>query len=436
MRNRSRKAIWHPYTEISTFERTEFPIVDRADGCTLYEIDGRPLLDGVSSWWCVNLGHSHPRLVQAIQEQAPRLQHTLLGGMSHPRAIELAERLSRLVPQGLGHAMFAADGSMAVEAALKIALQYWVNRRETGRTRFIALEDGYHGDSLGGIGVGYIETFHRPFHPAVQPALRATSPHCARCPLGLLPGKCDIECFASMASLVHEHHARCAGVIVEPLCQAAAGMRIYPPEYLSRLRELCNRYGLLLIADEVAVGFGRTGAMFACGKAGIRPDIMTLGKGLTGGMLPMSATMATDEIYETFRADSAGQRTFYHGTTFCGNPITSAVALAALDVYEEERIIERLAGPARILKEGMGRIASLLDDSPMHALGMIAAIEIKEAAGGAGRARRIVGRAYELGLFIRPLGPTIYLWPPLNIEDKDLRHMIDILHEAAREREV
>jgi adenosylmethionine---8-amino-7-oxononanoate aminotransferase len=355
----------------------------------------------------------------------------MLGGMSHPGAIELAERLSRIVP-GLGHAMFAADGSMAIEAALKIALQYRTNRGEGNRTVFIALEDGYHGDALGGIGAGYIETFHKPFSPAVQPALRAASPHCARCPKDLQPSDCGIECFDSMAALVKKHHARCTAVIVEPLCQGAAGMRIYPAAYLRLLRELCDKYGLLLIADEVAVGFGRTGAMFACEKAGIRPDIMTLGKGLTGGMLPMSAALVTDEIYETFRADGAKTRTFYHGTTFCGNPITSAAALAALDVYEEERIIERIPVSSQILEEGMGKVAALLDDSPMHTLGMIAAVEIRDSAGGATRARNIVAKAYELGLFIRPLGPVIYLWPPLNTEENELQHMIEILLESVR----
>lgn len=432
LRRRSTKAIWHPFTDAAALERTEFPIVERAEGCRLYEVDGSPLLDGISSWWCVNLGHSHPRLVKAIQEQTERLQHTLLGGMSHPRAIELAERLARIVPAGLGHAMFAADGSLAVEAALKIALQYWANRGETGRTRFIALEDGYHGDTLGAIGVGYIDKFHRPFSPAVQPALRAASPHCAACPCGLRPISCGVKCFDSMAELIRAHHAHCAAVIVEPLCQAAAGMRIYPAEYLRRLRELCDRHGLLLIADEIAVGFGRTGSMFACEKAGIRPDIITLGKGLTGGMLPMSAALSTDAVYDAFRADGDDSRILHHGTTFCGNPITSAVALAALDVYEEERIVERLADSERILAEGMERLAAVLDDSPFQTLGLIAAVEIKVSAGGAQRARRIVSRARELGLFVRPLGPTVYLWPPLNTGPEDLRRMNDILLAAAR----
>jgi len=429
-RRRSIRSVWHPYTEITSFEQMDFPVIDHAEGSTLYDVDGRALLDGISSWWCVNLGHGHPRLVKAIRDQAGRLQHTLLGGMSHPAAIQLAEQLARIAPAGLGHAMFGGDGSLAVEAALKIALQYRDNRGEADRTLFIALDDGYHGDTLGAIGVGYIESFHRPFRAAVQPALRAMSPHCACCPFGLRPASCGVKCFDSMNDLIAAHHARCTAVIVEPLCQAAAGMRVYPAAYLQRLREACDRYGLLLIADEIAVGFGRTGAMFACGLAGIRPDIMAVGKGLTGGLLPMSATLVTDAVYDTFRADARGAHTLHHGTTFCGNPITSACALAALAVYEEEHIIAQLATPARSLQQGMARVAALLDDSPVSSVGMIAAVEIKASCGGAGRARKMVSHARNAGLLIRPLGATIYLWPPLNVAASDLARMLDILHES------
>ncbi len=433
MRRRDIEFLWHPYTEITSFEQSSFPIVESAEGCRLHEIDGRVLLDGISSWWCVNLGHSHPRLVEAIQVQAAKLQHTLLGGMSHPPAIRLAEQLARIAPAGLGHAMFASDGSCAVEAALKIALQYWTNQGEEHRTRFIALQDGYHGDTLGTIGVGYIDGYHRPFRPALQPALCATSPYCNRCPVGLRPESCQAECFDSMEKLVRTHHGECAAVIVEPLCQAAAGMRIYPALYLKRLRALCTEYGIPLIVDEVAVGFGRTGAMFASEKAGIVPDIMTLGKGLTGGMLPMSATLVSDAIYDTFRANGEQSRTFFHGHTFCGNPITSAVALAALETYAEEKIVERLPERMRVLEDGMRRISEVLGGSSLRTLGMIAAVEIAEAAGGETRARKIAARAYELGLFIRPLNSTIYLWPPLNTETADLQRMIETIERAARE---
>jgi adenosylmethionine---8-amino-7-oxononanoate aminotransferase len=433
LRRRDLACLWHPYTEISSFEHTRFPIVDSAQGCQLREIDGRVLLDGISSWWCVNLGHSHPRLVRAIQEQAAKLQHTLLGGMSHPPAIELAERLKRIAPGGLSHAMFAADGSCAVEAALKIALQYWTNLGETQRTRFISLEDGYHGDTLGTIGVGYIESYHRPFLPALRPSLRAISPYCNRCPVGLRPESCHAECFDSMEKLVREHHAECAAVIVEPLCQAAAGMRIYPALYLQRLRALCTEYAIPLIADEVAIGFGRSGAMFACERAGIVPDLLTVGKGLTGGLLPMSAALVSDAIYETFRSENGHSRTFFHGHTFCGNPITSALAVAAIDTYAEEKVIEQLPERMRILEEGMRRIANLLGESPLRTLGMVAAIEIDEAAGGTLRARRIAARAYELGLFVRPLHSTVYLWPPLNTTSEELHSMLEMMERAARE---
>jgi len=438
LRRRDVACLWHPYTEITAFEHSDFPIVESAQGCRLREIDGRELLDGISSWWCVNLGHSHPRLVEAIQSQAAKLQHTLLGGMSHPPAIELAERLREIAPGGLGHAMFASDGSCAIEAALKIALQYWTNLGETRRTRFLSLEDGYHGDTLGTIGVGYIDSFHRPFLPAVQPALRAWSPHCNQCPVGLRPESCRAECFDSMEKLMREHHSEIAAVIVEPLCQAAAGMRIYPALYLQRLRALCTEHGIPLIADEVAVGFGRTGALFACAKAGIVPDILTIGKGLTGGLLPMSATLVTDAIYDAFRAEQQPDgcwkpRTLFHGHTYCGNPITSALAIAALDVYKDEQTVERLPASVALLAEGMGRVALLLCDSPMRSLGMIAAVELNDAAGGAARARRIASRAYELGLFIRPLHTTIYLWPPLNATEAELRQMLEIVEHAVRD---
>jgi len=269
--------------------------------------------------------------------------------------------------------------------------------------------------------------------PALRPALAAASPHCNRCPVGLRPESCHAECFASMESLVREHHEECAAVIVEPLCQAAAGMRIYPALYLQRLRELCTAYRIPLIVDEVAVGFGRTGAMFACDKVGIVPDILTLGKGLTGGLLPMSAALVTDAIYDTFRMDGEQARTFFHGHTFCGNPITSALALAALETYEEEQTVEHLPERMKILEDGMRRVSEALGGSPLRTLGMIAAVEIDANAGGTLRARKLAQRAYHLGLFIRSLGSTVYLWPPLNTDPADLHAMVEIMERAAIE---
>jgi adenosylmethionine-8-amino-7-oxononanoate aminotransferase len=430
LRHRDIKYLWHPYTQISSFEKMDFPVIESARGTHLFEVGGRPLLDGIASWWCVNLGHSHPKLIEAVCEQAGMLQHSILGGMSHPKVIDLAEQLAAITPGGLNRSFFSGDGASSIEAALKIAVQYWVNIGERGRTRFIALADGYHGDTLGAVGVGYVDTFHRCFKEVIHQAYRAQSPHCAKCPYDKTPDTCDIECFGSMEALIRKHHNETAAVVVEPLCQGAAGIRIYPEEYLRRLSRLCSQYGLILIADEIAVGFGRTGAMFACERAGITPDIMTLGKGLTGGTLPMSAVIVTDTIYDSFRSEKETDKTFYHGHTFCGNPITSAVALAALAVYKEEKIPESTGPRIAQLEAGMRELGVMLKNSAVLTLGMIGVVEASDGSGAAERARRITKRAYELGLFIRPLGRAVYLWPPLTITEEELSRMLSILKSS------
>ncbi len=428
------KYLWHPCTEINTFEQMDFPIIETARGVYLYEVGGRPLLDGIASWWCVNLGHGHPRLIEAIREQAGKLQHSILGGMSHPNAIKLAERLARLTPGDLSHSFFASDGASSVEAALKIAVQYWANLGEKNRTKFVGLEEGYHGDTLGVMGVGYVEAFHRDYKDVVRPAYRVLSPHCAECPCGKEPEMCDIECFNSMAQILGDHNKEIAAVIVEPLCQAAAGIRIYPEEYLRRLRKQCDQYGLILIADEIAVGFGRTGSMFACERAGIVPDIMTVGKGLTGGYMPLSAAIVNDTIYDSFRNTGDGRdRTFWHSHTFGGNPIITGLALAAIETYEKEKVLEKCRPRIKQLEQGMRRLGVVLGGSKVRALGMMAVIEINDASGGAGRATRIVRKAYELGLFLRPRGRAVYLWPPLVISEAELGQMLSVLDEAIKQ---
>ena len=389
------KYLWHPCTDINTLEQMPFPIIERAQGAYLYEVGGRPLLDGIASWWCVNLGHSHPRLIEAIQKQSAVLQHAILGGMSHPNAIKLAERLAQITPGDLRHSFFASDGASAVEIALKMAVQYWANIGEKGRNRFVGLEEGYHGDTLGVMGVGYVESFHRDYRDVVRPAFHARSPYCLNCPYGKEPDSCNIECFDSMEDIIHEHHREIAAVVVEPLCQAAAGIRIYPESYLKRLRRLCDKYNLILIADEIAVGFGRTGFMFACERAGIVPDIMTVGKGLTGGYMPLSAAIANDRIYDSFRnKDDGKDRTFWHSHTFGGNPIITGLALTAIDVYESEHVLEKCQPRITQLAQGITRIGSLLGGSRTRAMGMMGVVEIDDDCGGAGRAARIVRKAY------------------------------------------
>jgi len=426
------KYLWHPYTDIKNFERTTFPIIKHGKGIFLYDTEGKKYFDGISSWWCVNFGHSRHELIEAIKEQSASLQHSILGGISHPEAIQLSKKLAKITPEGLNHAFYASDGSSATEAALKIALQYWCNIGVTNRTKFICLEDGYHGDTLGAIGVGYVETFHKNFKPAVKESYRALSPNCADCPFKKEASTCNIECFTSMEELIIQHHSSVAAVIVEPLCQGAAGIRIYPEEYLRRLAKLCNQYEILLIADEIAVGFCRTGSMFACDRAGISPDIMLLGKGLTGGYLPMSAVMVTDTIYNSFRNNDGNDRTFYHGHTFSGNPITSHLAIAALTLYKDLNILEMIQPKIKQLKNGMEEIGKLLNNSYVSTLGMIASVHLNKESGGASRAKRIKEEALSNNLIVRPLGNTIYLWPPLISTENELNEMLSLLKDAVK----
>lgn len=420
------KHLWHPYTDIDTFEKLKFPIIKKAKGCYIYDTDGNKYLDGIASWWCVNFGHSHPKLIEAIKKQSKKLQNVILGGMSHEKSVLLSEKLAEITPEGLNHSFFASDGASAVEAALRIAIQYWENINEKNRKKFICLKDGYHGDTLGAIGVGYVDIFHKELKNIINTNYRATSPHCAKCPFGNHPKTCDTECFLSMKSLIEKHHKETAAVIIEPLCQGAAGIRLYPEKYLKKLDTLCKKYNLLLIADEIAVGFARTGSMFACEKSGITPDIMTIGKGLTGGYLPMSVAIVNDKIYNSFR----GGKTFYHGHTYCGNPIVSALALKAIELYKKENIIERIKPLIEIIKERIEQLANLLPNSFYQSKGMIAMIEIDDKDGGNKKAKIITTKAMELGLFIRPLGSVIYIWPPLIIKRKELHKIFDILEKS------
>jgi adenosylmethionine-8-amino-7-oxononanoate aminotransferase len=422
--------LWHPYTDINAYESAPWTCFERASGVYLYDREGRAVLDGIASWWAVALGHSHPRIVEAIRAQAGVLQHAILGNQTHPLAVKLAARLAEMTPQGLTRCYFASDGASATEAALKIAIQFWHNRGVRGKTRFVALDEGYHGDTLGAVGVGFVPSFHAPFDGAVVKSFVAPSPHRAGNPDDAADRAQAMQAFEALERLVNEHEAEIAGFILEPLCQGAAGIRIYHPEYLRLVRELCDARGILLIADEIAVGFGRTGGVFACDVAGIAPDILCVGKALTGGTLPMSAAIVTDEIYDTFRNEPGHDRTFYDGHTFCGNPITSAAALAFLDAFEEEGVMDNVAARAPQLAEGIARLARHDCVAYHTSLGMIGMIALKAEAGGSALAKRIARRAFDLGLFIRPLGNVLYLWPPLTTTESELAKMHDLFDKA------
>lgn len=431
-RELDRTSVWHPYSRYSSIEGQAFPVIEKGKGIHLFDVEGNRYVDAVSSWWACCLGHGNRRVIRAIQKQASVLQHSILGNMTHPRAVELAVRLAGLFPGQPRKVLFAADGASAVEAALKIAMQYWHNTGHPERSKFVSLEDSYHGDTLGAVSVGRLEGFHRQYDSLLFPVYRADSPRCTACPAGCRPTDCRTECFESMRRMLEKHGRTIAAVIVEPLCQCAAGMRIYPADYLKKLAVLCRRHKVLLISDEIAVGFGRTGKMFAFEHAGIDPDIVCVGKGISAGYLPVSATIVKERIYRAFR-DKPHDGTFYHGHTFTGNPITCAAALETMKIFEEDRIVARAAEGGAILAAEMEGLRSLPGVLDIRCLGMIAAVELGQKAddaAGLEHARRVRDYLLNRRILIRPLGSVVYLMPPLNTDHRMLRSLVKVVRDA------
>ena len=434
--------VWHPFTPQADWAESEPTVIDHAEGCYLFDAEGNRYLDGVSSLWCNVHGHRHPTLDAAIRDQLDKVAHSTLLGLTHPTAIELARRLVELAPGGLTRVFFSDDGATAVEVALKMAFQYWRQKDdpEPSRTRFLSLGDAYHGDTLGDVSVGGVERFHAMFGPLLFPSLRAPAPHCYRCPVGMTRDECRVDCLREVETLLRAHPGEVAAVVVEPLVQGAAGMIVHPEGYLKGLRDLTRRYGTLLIADEVAVGFGRTGTLFACEQEGVSPDFLCLAKGLTGGYLPLAATLTTEEIHSAFYGRAADGKTFYHGHTYGGNPLGAAVALATLQVFEDEKTLEAM-------RPKVARLAGWLDWMADHPLvgdvrqcGLIAGVELVadkaskrsfpwERQLGAEVCRRARGH----GLFIRPLGDVLVVMPPLAITMEQLEEMLAIIRRSLDE---
>jgi adenosylmethionine-8-amino-7-oxononanoate aminotransferase len=400
----------------------------------LFDTDGNRYVDAISSWWACNLGHSHPRLVKAIIRQASELQHSILGNLTHPRAAELAHGLAGTFPDRRRRVLFASDGASAVEAALRIAVQYRHNIGESGRFRFAAFEDAYHGDTIGAMAVGYLPAFHSAYRPLLFPVFKVKTPDCSACLPETSPETCAMQCFSSMQRTVEEHARELAAVIVEPLCQGAAGMKMYPAKYLRKLGELCAHNDVLLIVDEIAMGFGRTGRMFAFEHAGIDPDIVCVGKGLSGGCLPISAAVVKEEIFETF-ADKPRDNTFYHGHTFAGNPIAAAAAIECLTIYREEKIVEKTQRLARVLAALFEPFRGIPGVTNVRCLGMIAAFDLSEKDGttGADRAQQLCRTMLKKGTLVRPLGATVYLMPPLITPEEVLAETVRFMLDAVQE---
>ena len=413
--------IFHPYTTFSAIEKG-FPNMVRGEGIYLFDDAGNKYVDIVSSWWACALGHGHPKVVEAIQKQAGVLQHCITGSLTHPNVLALADRLANLMPTPERHTLFASDGCSAVEAALKIAIQYWYNVGRPEKNWLIGMDQGYHGDTLGALGAGFVDGFHKPFEHSVMHHEKLPFPR---------PTSDDPDGFEPSRAVIERHADTLAAVIVEPLCQGSAGMRIYPAGYLKKLADCCAENEVLLIIDEVAMGFGRTGKRFAFNHAGIDPDMVTVGKALTAGYMPMSACVVKDEIYTTFSDAGEKDCTFYHGNTYAGHPIGCAAALAALDIYEAEGTVERGAEMAEKMKQWMQPMAELDCVKELRFLGMIGVVELKPEA------KPLIApmkqALFDQGYLFRPLGNVFYLMPPLIISDDELRGAIYALQQTLEE---
>ncbi|MBV8733530.1 MAG: adenosylmethionine--8-amino-7-oxononanoate transaminase [Solirubrobacterales bacterium] len=406
-----RRCLWHPFTQQRAWCEEEAPlIIERAEGTHLYDTDGNSYIDGVASLWCNVHGHHHPALDEAIADQLGRVAHSTMLGLSHRPGIELAERLLACAPPGLHRVFYSDSGSTAVEVALKMAFQWWLQRGDTERKSFICLEHAYHGDTLGAVSVGGVELFHSRYGPLLFSVLRA---------------KAGDE--RDLARLLRLHSGRVAAVVVEPLVQGAAGMLLQPEGYLSRVRKHCDEHNALLICDEVATGFGRTGTMFACQQESVTPDLMCVGKGLTGGYLPLAATLTTERIYDGFLGAPEEARTFFHGHTYTGNPLACAAGIATLETFASERTLERLAPKIELLERLLARrIAPLPGVVEVRQRGFMVGIELIGRPAGERLGHRVAMAARRRRAVIRPLGDVVVLMPPLSISDGDLRRLVAI----------
>jgi adenosylmethionine---8-amino-7-oxononanoate aminotransferase len=433
---RDRAVLWHPCTQMQDHEWLPLVPICRGEGVWLEDHDGRRYIDAISSWWVNLFGHANPRISNAVAEQAAQLEHVLLAGFTHEPAIELAERLTALAPPGLSRCFLADNGSAAVEVALKMSYHFWRNSGRTSKTKFICLENSYHGETLGALAVGNVPLYKETYGPLLMQPLVAPSPDCFHREAGESWADYSRRMFEPMAQLIAEHAHEVSAVIVEPLVQCAGGMRMYHPIYLKLLREQCDRFQVHLIADEIAVGFGRTGTLFACEQAGISPDFMCLSKGLTGGYLPLSAVLTTQAVYMAFYDHYATLKAFLHSHSYTGNPLACRAALATLDIFEEEPIIERNDA----LAAHMRRVTASLTDHPhvaeVRQCGMILAIEmIADKASRTPypwqerRGLHVYRHGLDHGALLRPIGNVIYFMPPYVITTEQ----IDTLARVAAE---
>ncbi len=432
--------LWHPFTQMKEWCAQEPLIIEKGQGNWLIDIDGNRYLDGVSSLWANIHGHCRQEINDAISRQLDMISHSTLLGLTHPPAVLLARRLAEISPGNLRWVFYSESGSTAVEIGLKIAFQYWQNAGRTSKKTFLCLREGYHGDTLGSVSVGGIDLFHKIYSPLLFNSFKAPSPYLFCREYGLPLEQGAEPCAERVEQILSQHHNEIAGFILEPLLQGAGGILPFPPGYLKTVRELCNKYDVLLIADEVAVGFGRTGTLFACEQEGVTPDLLCLGKGITGGYLPLAATLCTDQVFQPFWADYHELKTFFHGHTYTGNPLACAAALASLDLFEKDRVLERLPEKIKVLASGLQRLRKSAPVGDTRQVGLMAGVEvfkdanklepypIEERVG-----HRVCMKVREYGVILRNLGDVIVIMPPLSITEEEIEKIVDSVEKAINE---
>ena len=429
---RDLKHLWHPCTQMHDHETVPMVPIVRGDGAWLIDADGRRYLDGISSWWTNLFGHANPRIAAALANQAQTLEHVIFAGFTHEPAIELAEELVRITPAGLDRVFLADNGSAAVEVALKMSFHYWLNQGHSERTRFIALTGSYHGETLGALSVSDVALYRKTYAPLLLTPFLAPSPDAYEGKPGESPEQTATRRLGEMRVLLERHaHETCA-VIVEPLVQCAGGMRMYHPIYLTELRALCDEFAVHFIADEIAVGFGRTGTLFACEQAGVSPDFMCLSKGLTGGFLPLSAVLTTDHVYEAFYAEYSTGKAFLHSHSYTGNPLACRVALETLKIFRDEPVLERNRQLAVHLATRLEPLRAHPHVADVRQTGMIAAIELvadkatqRPFPAAERRGLRVYQHGLQHGVLLRPLGNVVYFMPPYVVTEQELDQLVD-----------
>ena len=435
------KYIWHPCSQMKDYEELKPIVIDHAQGINLYDIDGNMYKDVVSSWWCNLLGHCNPRINAAVKKQIDTLEHVIFANFSHKTAITLCEKLSKVLPEGLCKFNFTDNGSSAIEAAMKVSFQYHYQTGNPQKKRFMALSDAYHGETIGALSVGGVDLYSEIYKPILLDISRIQGPDCFRCPYGTDRDHCNCECIEHAEKTFEKYGNETCALLVEPLLQGSAGMKIYPPLYLKKLRELCDEYNVHLIADEIATGYGRTGKMFACNHANITPDIMCLSKGLTGGYMPMAIFVTTQKIYDAFYADYNSGKAFMHSHTYSGNPLACSAAIEVLNILEDEKIIEKAYEKAiyfnQLIKETFLPHKNV---GEVRSIGLINAIELvknkntKEPFDSKLRTGyQIYKKALKNGVLLRPLGDVIYFNPPLIIEKNDMDFVVEKAYKCMKD---